>query len=224
MKFLFQVNIDHLQAIHYFYLCLALFSFASALFFFATSVMFSFFLIILYVFNSILSWYIALFIRKKLQNVLILTSPWYVIGYIIITILVTTFSIFFWSSNLKNIEYIAVQTISVGYFIFCFGILWTILTNIKIVRNYFIESTTAQWRVILKPVEMIEMKEIEKTKAVRAVDDAETIIENISDEKIFEKAQQELDIAKNELNSKNYINAYVFAIVAKKIAQKAHMD
>lgn len=217
----FYIDIADLEAFHYFYFILGIFSFISALFLFVWLPVYSFLLILGYILHSIVSWYVAVFIRRKLKSLMILASVRYILGYLVLTLLTVFGTIYFWSVALDFVEHLVNTIIFIIYFLFFVGVIWIFLASSRSVDKYFVESKSKKWQLVLKPVELREVKELERTKASNAIKEVEDLIKDIKiTGKDTMKIEEELGIAKEELLLKNYVNAYVFAIVAKKMAEK----
>lgn len=216
----FYIDIADLEAFHYFYFVMGIFSFVSSLFLFVWLPVYSFFLILGYILHSIICWYVAIFIRKRLKTLLIISSVKYILGYLVITFLTVFGTLYFWSLSLEFVESLVNSIIFIDYFIFFVGIIWIFLASTRSVDKYFVESKTKRWQLVVKPVELREVKELERAKAANIIKEAEAKVKDLRNMgKDTAKIEEELDIAKDELVIKNYVNAYVFGVVAKKMAE-----
>jgi len=126
----------HLQMAHYYFFCMAVSSFTSAMLFYFEP-LYSYIFLALYIIHSGISWHIAWFLNQRLEEIYIINSPRYALSHFILTVWSSVLSIMLW--YIFRLEYNAVinSLFMINFFLIFFAMTWYLLSRLGAVKKLF---------------------------------------------------------------------------------------
>ena len=130
------ISPNQLQIAHYYFFCMAVVSFSSAIIFYFEP-LFSYIFLIFYVIHSAISWHIALFLHRRLKEIYVITSMKYFLYHFILTAWSSGLTVVFWNIFRNEFNAMATSLIIINYFLIFISIFWLMLTRIGVVQQLF---------------------------------------------------------------------------------------
>jgi hypothetical protein len=130
------VTIKQLQAVHYYYFLMGIFSLINAIFFGFASLL-SYMFIVFYVLNSIISWYVAWVARKKMSDYVVVQSAIYFIKHTILTLGLVAFTILIWVYDIIPNVLLLHLIIGANYFVIFLAAMWYGMSRFGFIKSFF---------------------------------------------------------------------------------------
>ena len=128
------ITIRQLQAIHYYYFCMGIFSLASA-FFLGFETLFSVIFLGFYASNSLVAWYVAHVSRKRMKDYVVVQSKGFAINHVISTVLTVLAATGIWSSGLIPDVGMLNTLIMVNYMVMFLAGMWYVITRTDLTKG-----------------------------------------------------------------------------------------
>ncbi|MBN2331438.1 MAG: hypothetical protein JXC85_06490 [Candidatus Aenigmarchaeota archaeon] len=130
------ISPNQLQIAHYYFFCMAVVSFSSAIIFYFEP-LFSYIFLTFYVIHSGISWHIALFLHRRLKEIYVITSMKYFSYHFVLTAWSSCLTIVFWHVFRNEFSAMASSLIIINYFLIFVAIFWLMLARIGFVQQLF---------------------------------------------------------------------------------------
>lgn len=130
------ISPNQLQIAHYYFFCMAVVSFTSAITFYFEP-LFSYIFIVFYIIHSGISWHIALFLHRRLKDIYVITSSKYFASHFILTAWSSGLSVILW--YIFRVEYNAMASsmFVINFFMVFIAISWMLLARVGAVQQLF---------------------------------------------------------------------------------------
>ncbi|MCK4496930.1 MAG: hypothetical protein KAU24_01960 [Candidatus Aenigmarchaeota archaeon] len=128
------IGVKYFQIIHYYYFCMGIFSFTVAIIF---GFPYYLYFIMFYILHSGISWYVALFMEKKMKKFVVIQSSGYMVSHALLTVLTSGMTLVLWSYNILIEKFLIDSIIYINYYIFFLGLLWYVMTRFDVVSELF---------------------------------------------------------------------------------------
>jgi hypothetical protein len=132
----FYIRPEYLEAIHYYYFSIGMFSFMCSIIF-GFSAIYSIIFIFLYVGQSSFSWYISWYMRRRMREFVVLNSLRFAGEHMILTLFVGAMTFSLWYLNAFNEEGLITSILQVNYFVFFLAVVWYLVVRFNAVRVVF---------------------------------------------------------------------------------------
>ncbi len=130
------ISPNQLQIAHYYFFCMAVVSFSSAIIFFFEP-LFSYIFMGFYIIHSGISWHIALFLHRRLKDIYVITSPKYFTSHFILTVWSSGLSIVMWYIFRNEFSAMATSMFMVNFFVIFTAVFWLFLSRVGAVKELF---------------------------------------------------------------------------------------
>jgi hypothetical protein len=130
------IHPGYLQVVHYYFFCMAVNSFTAAILFYFVP-LYSYIFLAFYFIHSAISWHLAWFLHKRLEEIYIINSPRYLIYHFVLTIWSSGLSVILW--YIFSYEYHAVvnSLLMINFFLIFLAISWYLLSRVRAVKRLF---------------------------------------------------------------------------------------
>jgi hypothetical protein len=130
----FYVRPEYLEAIHYYYFSIGIFSLTAAISF-GFSAVYSAIFVLLYIGQSSFGWYLSWIMQKKMKEVVVITSWKYAGQHVFLTFFVGAITLFLWFVNAFNEQRLVEFVLYINYFIFFIAVLWLLILRFGLVKT-----------------------------------------------------------------------------------------
>ncbi|HDD72629.1 MAG TPA: hypothetical protein ENG00_00895 [Candidatus Aenigmarchaeota archaeon] len=126
------IRIEHLQAIHYFYFFIGIFTLFSAVFY-GLGRIFSYLFIIFCIINTAISFYVSILAKRRLEGYIIFHSSGFILRHAVLIIVAMGTAMLLW--NLDILEELVTTLTTVNYFVFFAALIWYLIARIGFVKK-----------------------------------------------------------------------------------------
>jgi hypothetical protein len=130
------ITIRQLQAIHYYYFCMGIFSLSNA-FFMGFDSLFSFIFLGFYAANSAVAWFVANVSRKRMKDYIVIQSRGFAIRHVAATVLTVIATTIIWSSNAIPDVGLLNALLMANYTVMFLAGMWYVITRTDLSRELF---------------------------------------------------------------------------------------
>ena len=132
----FYIRPEYLEAIHYYYFSIGMFSFMCSIIF-GFSAIYSIIFIFLYVGQSSFSWYISWYMQRRMREFVVLNSLKFAGEHVVMTLFVGGMTFGLWYLNAFNEEGLIISILQINYFVFFLAVIWYLMVRLNAVKVLF---------------------------------------------------------------------------------------
>lgn len=128
------IDVKYFRAVHYYYFCIGIFSFT-------TAVMLGFpyilYLMVLCIINSAISWYVSWFMHRSMKRFVVPNSRGYMAAHVVLTLIMSVTAILFWFYQLSIGVLLIEWVLYVNFLSFFMGLIWYMMSRFSMVKQMF---------------------------------------------------------------------------------------